>query len=264
MTPRIPAGVDPAELKACCAAFYQHDLVALVLGPSYHPGGVDLTRRLARALNLRPGERVLDVASGPGTTAVLLAQEFGATVDGVDAGALTVERARTGAAQRHLADRVRFVCADAEALPFDDGAFDAVVCECAFCTFPDQEAAAAEFARVLRPGGRVGLTDVTVDGERLDPELRTLAGHVACLAGARPDREYQALLAGAGLRVVRTEAHDEALARMVDQIDARLRALGAIGLPGVDLAAAEPYLAAAARAVHSGIAGYRLLAAVKG
>jgi hypothetical protein len=51
---------------------------------------------------------------------------------------------------------------------------------------------------------------------------------------------------------------------MVDQIDARLRALGAIGLPGVDLAAAEPYLAAAARAVDSGIAGYRLLAAVKG
>jgi len=92
----------------------------------------------------------------------------------------------------------------------------------------------------------------------------TLAGHVACLAGARPEAEYQALLAGAGLRVVRTEAHDEALARMVGQIDARLRALGAIGLPGVDLAAAEPYLAAAARAVRSGIAaGYRVLAAVK-
>ena len=160
MTPGVPAGVDPAELKACCAAVYEHDLVALVLGPSYHPGGRDLTRRLARALDHRPGDRVLDVASGPGTTALLLAEEFGVTVDGVDAGALTVERARTGARQRHLADRVRFCCADAEALPFDDGAFDAVVCECAFCTFPAQEAAAAEFARVLRPGGWAVLADV--------------------------------------------------------------------------------------------------------
>ncbi|MGH8975584.1 MAG: class I SAM-dependent methyltransferase, partial [Acidimicrobiia bacterium] len=197
MTPGVPAGLNPAELKACCAAVYEHDLVALVLGPSYHPGGRDLTRRLARALDLRPGDRVLDVASGPGTTAFLLAEEFGATVDGVDAGALTVERAGTGAHQRHLADLVRFLRADAEALPFDDATFDAVVCECAFCTFPDQEAAAAEFARVLRPGGRVGLTDVTVDADHLDPELRTLAGHVACLAGARPERAYQALLAGA-------------------------------------------------------------------
>ncbi|MGH8976339.1 MAG: SAM-dependent methyltransferase, partial [Acidimicrobiia bacterium] len=187
MTARVPTGVDPAQLKACCAAVYEHDLVALVLGASYHPGGLALTRRLARALDLRPGGRVLDVASGPGTTAFLLAEEFGVTVDGVDAGALTVDRATTAARERGLAGRVRFLRADAEALPLAAGAYDAVVCECAFCTFSAQEAAAAEFARVLRPGGKVGLTDVTVDGDRLDPELRTLAGHVACLASARPE-----------------------------------------------------------------------------
>ena len=68
------------ELKLCCASAYQRDAVALILGDSYHPGGLDLTRRLARSLDLRPGEKVLDVASGPGTTAFLLASEFGVVV----------------------------------------------------------------------------------------------------------------------------------------------------------------------------------------
>ena len=57
--------------------------------------------------------------------------------------------------------KVRFL-GDAERLPLPDNTFDALVCECAFCTFPDKATAAAEFARVLRPGGRVGITDVTV------------------------------------------------------------------------------------------------------
>jgi Methylase involved in ubiquinone/menaquinone biosynthesis len=152
----VRGGVDPADLKACCAAVYEHDLVALVLGASYHPGGLDLTRHLARALDLRSGDRVLDVASGPGTTAFLLAEEFGAAVAGVDAGALTIERARSGAVQRNLDDRVRFLVGDAEALPFGDDVFDAIVCECALCTFPDKQAAASEFARVLRPAAGSG------------------------------------------------------------------------------------------------------------
>jgi len=259
-----PGGMTAAELKACCAAAYEHDLVALVLGESYHPGGLDLTRRLARTLDLRPGDRVLDVASGPGTTACLLAEEFGATVDGVDAGTRAAGRARTAAARRRLEGRVRFLCGDAEALPFAGGSFDAVICECAFCTFPDKAAAAAEFARVLRPGGRMGITDVTIEPDGLEPELRGLAARVACLADARPPGGYEKILAGAGLRVTHREAHAAALARMVEQIDARLRALEVIGLPGVDLAAARPYLAAAARAVASGTAGYVLLTAAKG
>jgi arsenite methyltransferase len=258
-----PGEMTATELRSCCAAAYEDDLVALVLGPSYHPGGADLTRRLARTLDLRPGDRVLDVASGPGTTARLLAEEFGVTVDGIDASARSAGRARADTARRSLDGKVRFLCGDAQALPFADAGFDAVICECSFCTFPDRPAAAAEFARVLRPGGRVGITDVTVEPERLEPRLQTLAARVACLADARPAGAYEAILAGAGLRVSRTEAHDDALARMIDQVDARLRALEVAGLPGVDLSAARPYLAAAAAAVADGTAGYVLLAAVK-
>ncbi|MGH9285972.1 MAG: class I SAM-dependent methyltransferase, partial [Acidimicrobiales bacterium] len=231
----------------------------------YHPGGLDLTRRLASTLGLRPGQRVLDVASGPGTTAFLLAAEFGVEVDGVDLGKRSVDRARAGADERGLTGWVRFQVGDAERLPFDDATFDAVVCECAFCTFPDKRTAAGEFARVLKPGGRAGVTDVTLDPDRLDAELRTLAGWVACLADARPAREYAALFAGAGLAVFVSEPHHEALAGMLHQIDARLRALRIIGLSGVsvDFDAVLGYLAAAARAVAAGAAGYHLLVAEK-
>jgi ubiquinone/menaquinone biosynthesis C-methylase UbiE len=251
-------------LKACCAAAYGDDLVDLVLGDSYHPGGRDLTRRLARSLELRPGERVLDVASGPGTTALLLAEEFAVDVDGIDFGDRLVARARDGAAQRGLGSRVRFHVGDAERLPFDDEAFDAIVCECAFCTFPDKATAAAEFARVLRPGGRLGITDVTLDPSRLDPQLATLAGYVACVADARPAVEYEALLAATGLVVSFSESHDEALARMIEQIEARLRALALLGLPGdVNLDSILRYTAAARRAVSDGVAGYQLIVAGK-
>lgn len=267
MTDRPAVAPDaPEVLKACCAAAYDQDVVALLLGESYHPGGLDLTRRLARALDLRPGERVLDVACGPGATARLLAGEFGAVVDGVDLGEATLERARMAAAEGGLEDQVRFRRGDAERLPFDDAVFDAVVCECAFCTFPDKATAAAEFARVLRPGGRAGITDVTLDPSRLDPELATLAGYVACIADARPASEYTALLAAAGLAVVTSEAHDDALARMIDLIEARIRALSMLGTLGdaIDLDTVLRSTAAAGRAVAGGVAGYHLLVARKG
>jgi arsenite methyltransferase len=59
---------DSEDLKACCVAAYSSDAVALLLGDSYHPGGTALTRRLADALGLIPGSRVLDIVSGRGTT----------------------------------------------------------------------------------------------------------------------------------------------------------------------------------------------------
>lgn len=262
----VPAGLSPDDVKVCCATAYQHDVVALVLGDSYHPGGLDLTRRLGRAVGLRPGERVLDVASGPGSTAFLLAGEFGVDVDGVDLGRRAVEAANAQAAQRGLDARVRFHVGDAERLPLSDGAVDVVVCECALCTFPDKTAAAAQMTRVLRPGGRLGITDVTLDPDRLDPELRDLAGWIGCIADARPITVYKKLFEEAGLKVTCIEAHDGALARMVEQIDARLFALGMLepdAPAGVDIDRARQRCALAARAVADGIAGYTLLVAAK-
>lgn len=259
----LPASAD---LKVCCATAYQQDAVALILGESYHPGGLDLTRHVARSLALRPGERVLDVASGPGATAFLLASEFGVTVDGVELGEQSVAQATEAAAARDLAGSVRFHLGDAERIPLPDACVDAVVCECAFCTFPDKATAAAEMARVLRPGGRVGITDVALDPARLDAELQSLAGWVSCMADARPVAEYERLLGDAGLAVTRTEAHDDALGEMVEQIDGRLRAFRLAKVPAladVDFDTALDRVASAARAVRDGIAGYSMLLAEK-
>jgi len=262
----VPAAENEADIKACCARSYQSDVVALILGESYHPGGLELTRRLAGALGLRAGQRVLDVASGPGATAFLLAAEFGVQVEGVDLGDQAVAKANARAAERGFDDRIRFTVGDAEQLPLPNGSVDAVVCECAFCTFPDKPTAARELARVLKPGGRLGITDVALDPTRLDDELRSMAGWVACLADARPLEEYVSLLEAEGLRVTLTEHHDDALATMIDQIDARLvafRMAKVAALETIDFDQARRRVASAARAVREGIAGYKLLVAEK-
>jgi len=257
---------DPDAVKSCCAAVYGIDLVTLFLGESYHPGGADLTRRLADALSLHPGERVLDVAAGIGTTALLLAAERDIDILGVDLGASQIARARDRADAAGLADRARFEVGDAERLPVDDRAFDAAICECAFCTFPDKATAATEIARVLRPGGRVGITDVWLDPDRLDPELAGLAGRVACLADARPIDETRATLETAGLRVDHVERHDPALLATIEQVETRLRALRLLDLPilrAFDLRRGIELTRRVADVVTRGDAGYMLLVATK-
>ncbi|QOV41564.1 methyltransferase domain-containing protein [Streptomyces ferrugineus] len=256
------------DLKACCAAAYSSDAVTLLLGDSYHPGGTTLTRRLADTLGLVPGNRVLDVASGRGTTALLLADAYGVHVDGVDYSPANTALAQGAAAATGLTERVAFTTGDAEQLPYPDGAFDAVICECALCTFPDKTKAAAEFARVLSPGGRLGITDVTAAPDRLPPELITLTARIACIADARPPAEYTHLLATAGLRTTRTERHDQAMLRMIDQIEARLNLLrltapDRLTAAGLDLNATPAILTATRTAVSAGTLGYTLLVAEK-
>jgi ubiquinone/menaquinone biosynthesis C-methylase UbiE len=256
------------EFTACCAATYSSDLVALLLGDSYHPGGPALTRRLADRLSLAPGQRVLDVAAGRGTSAVMLAREIGVTVQGVDASPANCVLAGGAARSAGLADRAAFCAGDAAALPFPEAQFDAVICECAFCTFPDKPAAAAEFARVLRPGGRVGITDVTASPDALSGELTTLAARIACIADARPVAGYADLLTAAGLTVRYTERHDATILRLINQIEARLAlvrmtARAKAEALGLDFAQVFPVLAAAREAATAGLVGYALLVAEK-
>ncbi|WP_406206432.1 methyltransferase domain-containing protein [Streptomyces sp. NBC_01017] len=256
------------EVKACCADAYAKDVVALLLGDSYHPGGTALTRRLTDHLHLTADSRVLDVASGRGTTALLIADAYGVRVDGVDYSPANTALAQGAAQAAGLAERAVFTTGDAEHLPYPDGAFDAVVCECALCTFPDKAKAAAEFARVLKPGGRVGITDVTVTTDRLPPQLSTPAARIACVADARTPAEYAAILSAAGLRTLRTERHDQAMLRMIDQIEARLNLLrltaaDRLAASGLDIDAAPAVLDAARTAVSDSTLGYALLVAEK-
>ncbi|MGH9540880.1 MAG: class I SAM-dependent methyltransferase [Terriglobales bacterium] len=257
------------DRKSCCAAWYESDLARSLLGEAFHPGGLELTARLADRLELGPSRRLLDVAAGRGASALFLAERSGCEVLGLDYGAGNVAAANAAAAQRGLSERVRFQLADAEQLPIADASVDAVLCECAFCTFPEKAAAAAEFARVLRPGGGVGLSDVTRAAAPATADWDSLPAWAACLGGAMAASGYVDALTAAGFEVECVETHDEALRAMARAIRGRLFAaelligLKKLQLEGADLAAARVLAQRAEAAVERGDFGYVLLWARK-
>ena len=121
----------------------------------------DAMEHCVRRLDPKPGERVLDLATGTGWTARQAAAR-GAEVVGVDIGADLIEAAKTLARRANLA--IAFEVGDAERLPFDDGRFDVVVSTCGVMFASNPEAAAGEIARVCRRGGRIGLTTWPAEG----------------------------------------------------------------------------------------------------
>jgi arsenite methyltransferase len=264
----IEPGTDQASLKQCCANLYESDLARILLGDSFHPGGLELTARLGALLDLGPESKILDVASGRGASAIFLARKFGCDVLGVDYGQHNVESAREEAAAAGLDQKIRFERGDAESLKLPDASFDAIICECAFCTFPDKAGAAGEFMRLLRPGGKAGISDLTRD-PALPQDLQGLLSWISCIADAQPIAQYTGILKAAGMAIEQIEPHDEALAAMVRQIGMRL--LGAevmaglerIHLPGIDFQEANRVAKAALTAVEAGQLGYALITASK-
>jgi len=267
MTPETKAA-STEVLKQCCAKLYESDLAKVLLGDSFHPGGLKLTERIGSLLRLTPESQVLDVASGNGTSACFLAEQFGCHVVGIDYSSQNVAKANELAARQGLSTRVRFQEADAERMSISDISLDAIVCECAFCTFPDKFAVAREFERVLRPGGRTGLSDLT-RGPAMPRELDSLLAWIACIADAQPVAGYAEYLRAAHFDIEKVEFHNEAVADMVHEIRTKLLTaevlvgLKKLALPGVDFTSAKQMAQSALTAIQQGQLGYAVLIAVK-
>jgi len=140
---------------------------------------VPVAERLVDAADLRAGRRVLDVATGSGNAAIAAAR-LGGRVTGSDYVPALLERARERARAERLS--IEFVEGDAEALPFDDGSFDAVTSVYGTMFAPDHQRTAAEIARVARPGATVALASWTPEGF-LGAMFRTVGAHVPPPAG---------------------------------------------------------------------------------
>jgi arsenite methyltransferase len=267
----LPALTDllcEGDVKRCCAALYAHPAVRWVLGGELHPGGEATTRRALELIGVGPGERLLDVASGKGDSALLAARERGCIVTGIDYGEAAVIDAGRAAEEAGLGDRVEFRLGDAEALPFGDQSFDAVLCECSVCAFPDKRRALAEVHRVLPPGGRVAIADVVADHDLLPASLRGPLATAACVGAALSREDLLCELASAGFRVIAMEPCTGEALEMAERVYDRLRGariLGADRIIGSVLAIEEAIeMAAAAReAIARGALDYAIFAAAR-
>lgn len=241
---------------ACCAAFYDRADVRALLGDSWHPGGVELTLAMAERLELGEGKRVLDVACGKGTSLRALLRRWAVTAVGLDAQAGTDGESK-----------LSFVRGDAHRIPFADASFDAVMCECAVSTFHDQQAALHEMRRVLRPGGRVAISDMAVEGE-LPDSLREWVHTGTCLSGALTGEAYLTALQCAGFRVIAEWDASDGLRELLSRIKRNLvgaamaAASGQLGVGvTIDAKRARATLREAERAIASGSVRYLALIA---
>jgi SAM-dependent methyltransferase len=203
-TPPTAAQPDLAAIKAKQQSTWSSGDYAVV-GTTLQIVG----ETLCEAAAVSAGERVLDVACGNGNAALAAARRFAVTT-GVDYVPALLERARARAAADGLPLLLRE--GDAEALPFEDGAFDVVLSTFGVMFTPDQPRAARELLRVCRPGGRIGLANWTPDGF-IGKVFQVLGKHVPPPSGLRPpsawgtEQHLQELL-GDGAREIRARRCD--------------------------------------------------------
>lgn len=174
MSTALPAHTDFESIK--------HRQQATWASGDYSVVGTTLQivgERLCEAIDVRAGERVLDVAAGNGNATLAAARHF-ADVTSTDYVGALLDRGRERAAAERLT--VEFREADAEALPFADGSFDAAISTFGVMFTPNQEKAAAELMRVIRRGGRIGLANWTPDGF-IGQLFKTIGRHVTPPAG---------------------------------------------------------------------------------
>jgi arsenite methyltransferase len=159
---------------------------------------------------LREGETVLDLGSGGGLDVILSARRVGeaGVAYGVDMTDEMLDLARANAAEAGVAN-VHFLKGEIEAVPLPDSSVDVVISNCVINLSTDKPAVFAEMARVLRPGGRIGVSDVVAE-DRLTPAERALRGSfVGCIAGALSFSEYAEMLLAAGFDEISVDSTHE-------------------------------------------------------
>jgi SAM-dependent methyltransferase len=153
--------------------------------------------------HLKPGEVVVDLGSGGGLDVFLASAKVGPTgkAIGIDMTPQMLERARKAAAKGNYAN-VQFLQGSIDNLPLPDASADVIISNCVINLAPDKPAVFREMMRVLKPGGRVAVSDIVIKKPLPEELARDVMAYVGCIAGAIPVSEYEAGLKAAGFQNV--------------------------------------------------------------
>ena len=172
---------------------------------------------------LQPGETVVDLGSGAGFDAFLAARQVGPTgrVIGVDMTDAMLKKARENARKSDVAN-VEFRKGRIEELPVEDATVDAIISNCVVNLSPEKDRVYAEAYRVLKPGGRVMISDIVLERPLPREVLDSIDAYIGCVGGASQRADYLATIANAGFSEVRVD-REASFATAFDIDDPRVR-----------------------------------------
>ncbi|HBH60502.1 MAG TPA: arsenite S-adenosylmethyltransferase [Nitrospiraceae bacterium] len=154
--------------------------------------------------SLKKGETVLDLGSGAGFDCFLAADRVGTTgrIIGVDMTAEMIERARENARKNRI-ENVEFRIGEIESLPVADNSVDVVISNCVINLSPDKQKVFQEIYRVLKPGGRVAISDIALNKTLPEKLQKSMDAYVGCISGALLVEEYKRSVESSGLKEVK-------------------------------------------------------------
>ena len=194
--------LSPEEISELEPSYFE---LQAYWGATKHIGGLKTTRELIELCHINKGKYVLDVGCGVGITPCYIAKRYDCRVVGVDISERMIDWSNERAKREGVENRVKFTVADVQNLPFKDALFDAVIGE-SITAFPeDKQRAVSEYVRVTKPGGYVGLNEITWIKAPPPTELVEYLSRTTGAKGKTSD-SWRELLEGSGLRdiVVRT------------------------------------------------------------
>ncbi|WP_103996680.1 arsenite methyltransferase [Paenibacillus sp. UNC499MF] len=227
-------GTPPAESQAenqtesCCATPADFDAISAKLGYSGEelsavPEGANLGLGCGNPqaiAALKPGETVLDLGSGGGFDCFLASRQVGAAgrVIGVDMTPEMVTRARRNAEKGNFSN-TSFRLGEIEHLPVGDSAVDVIISNCVINLSPDKQQVFREAFRVLKPGGRLAVSDIVTTAE-LPEEIRNDINdlHSGCISGASSIEDVERLLQNSGFTGISIEPKDQSKAFIKDWV----------------------------------------------
>ena len=204
--PAEPSCCGPA-VSSCCGSPSTAEDISAKIGYSVEelksvPEGANLGLGCGNPValaSLREGETVLDLGSGPGLDCFLAANAVGekGTAIGVDMTHEMLEKARENARKGGY-DNVEFRLGEIENLPVADGSVDVIISNCVINLSPDKARVFSEAFRVLKPGGRLMVSDIVLEGELPEVILESAGAYVGCISGSMLKEEYLGLMEKAG------------------------------------------------------------------